>query len=246
MIKSFSVVSALALCGASLCACAEEPAGPPPAVTEALARVIPDEKPDEVRRAPIPGFQEVSYGAQVFYISDDGRYVLQGEVLDLTAQENLTEVRRTALRANLLQSLDPKDTIAFAPAEGVRHVVYVFTDVDCTYCRHLHAEIEEYNALGIEVRYLAFPRAGADSPIYDKMVSVWCAKDRRAALTLAKAGRPVAAANCPNPVRDQLALAASFGVSGTPTLVFADGSSLTGYVPPARLAAYLDGQAAGP
>ena len=248
MIKSLSLVSALTLAVVSLYACAEpaqSKSQPPRAVTEALSRIVPNEEPGDVRAAPIAGFQEVSYGAQIFYISDDGRYALQGELLDLTTLENVTETRRAALRIGLLQALKEKDLIVFAPQGKARHVVHVFTDVDCTYCRRLHAEIEEYNALGIEVRYLAFPRSGADTPLYDKMVSVWCAEDRHAAMTRAKAGRPVTEATCDNPVRAQLELASSFGVNGTPTLVFADGSSLPGYVPPDRLAAYLEAQAAG-
>lgn len=258
MIKPFLSLSAVALCSVMLSACAEPPAetsvatsietpagtsaGTPGTLTNALARIIPDEQPDDIRPAPIPGFHEVSYGAQIFYISDDARFVMQGELLDLDSRENVTENRRAELRLGLLQALDVKDAIIFAPQGETKHVIHVFTDVDCTYCRRLHSEIEEYNARGIEVRYLAFPRSGADTPLYDKMVSVWCAEDRKAAMTRAKNGQTVEAAQCANPVRAQLALAADFGVSGTPTLVFPDGSSLPGYVPAAQLAAYLDAQ----
>ncbi len=266
MIKPFVSLSAVVLCCTILSACAEPPpevspemstempakistktsAETPGVLAEALGRIIPDERPDDIRPAPIAGFHEVSYGAQIFYISDDARYVLQGELLDLSTRENVTETRRATLRVGLLQTLDVRDTIVFAPKGETKYVIHVFTDVDCTYCRRLHAEIDEYNARGIEVRYLAFPRSGADTPLYDKMVSVWCAEDRPAALTRAKNGQAVKATQCDNPVRAQLALAADFGVSGTPTLVFPDGSSLPGYVPAAQLVTYLDAQAAVP
>jgi thiol:disulfide interchange protein DsbC len=246
MIKPLATISAVLLYCAMLPACAQPAADASGALTEALAKIIPGEKPDSIRPAPISGFHEVSYGAQIFYISDDARYVLQGELLDLGARENVTETRRAELRVGLLQALDVNDTIVFAPKGKTKHVIHVFTDVDCTYCRRLHAEIGEYNERGIEVRYLAFPRSGADTPLYDKMVSVWCADDRHAAMTRAKNGQSVKTAQCANPVRAQLALAADFGVNGTPTLVFPDGSSMPGYVPADQLAAYLDAQTAAP
>lgn len=249
MIRKLVFVLALVSGGAAMQGCAAEQANaeskPSAAVATALVRLLP-EGDYTVRPSPITGFQEVAHGAQVFYLSDDGRYALQGELYELETERSLTEERRGELRLALLAALKTEDLIVFAPEEGeTKHVLHVFTDVDCTYCRRLHAEIAEYNALGIEVRYLAFPRSGVDSPVYHKMVSVWCAEDRRAAMTLAKAGDSVPDADCDHPVREQIDLAGSFGVTGTPTLVFPDGSSLPGYVPPAQLAAYLDAQFPG-
>lgn len=230
------------------CAAEDATATPEPsaAVAAALERILPEDGVEyQIRPAPIPGFQEVAYGAQIIYISDDGLHALQGDIYQLDAERNLTEERRSELRLALLVELDEKDLIVFSPEGETRHVVHVFTDVDCFYCRRMHSVIADYNRLGIEVRYLAFPRTGADTPAYDKMVSVWCAEDRRAALTRAKAGDTVPAANCDNPVREHIDIATSFGVSGTPTLVFPDGSSLPGFVPPERLAAFLDDQFSG-
>lgn len=244
MIRKFTF--ALALAGGVVlqgCAAADDATAshePSAAVASVLERILPGEGAYQIRTAPIPGFQEVSYGAQVFYISADGRHVIQGDIYRLDEERNLTEERRGELRLALLKELDEKDLIVFAPEGKPRHVLHVFTDVDCVYCRRMHSLIADYNRLGIEVRYLAFPRSGADSPAYDKMVSVWCAKDRQTALTRAKAGETVPAATCDNPVLEHMDLATAFGVSGTPTLVFPDGSSLPGYVPPERLAAYLD------
>ncbi|MDX9741135.1 MAG: DsbC family protein [Gammaproteobacteria bacterium] len=249
MIRKFTFALALVSGGAVVQGCAAEEAAithePSAAVAAAVERIVPGEGTYQVRPAPIPGFQEVAYGAQILYISDDGRLALQGDIYDLEAERSLTDERRGELRLALLAGLDQDELIVFAPEGESKHVLHVFTDVDCTYCRRMHADIADYNRLGIEVRYLAFPRAGVDSPLYDKMVSVWCAEDRRAAMTQAKAGNTVPAANCDHPVREQIDLAASFGVTGTPTLVFPDGSSLPGYVPPERLAAFLDTQFPG-
>ena len=88
----------------------------------------------------------------------------------------------------------------------------VFTDVDCGYCRKLHMEMDEINALGIEVRYLAFPRAGPGSRSYEKIVSAWCAKDAQQAITELKMGRSIPDRSCANPVMEQYALGQAMGV----------------------------------
>ncbi|MCC6302323.1 MAG: DsbC family protein [Gammaproteobacteria bacterium] len=222
--------------------CAGAAEAVPEAVSKMLAAIIPDQTPDEIRAAPAGGFYEVSYGMETFYISADGRYLLQGDLLDLKTQVNLTEQKRTEQRRVLMRSVKPEDAIVFAPAGKPKYTVYVFTDIDCGYCRQLHKEIKRYNELGIEIRYLAYPRTGIDTPSYYKAVSVWCAEDRKAALTDAKAGRQPPERNCDNPVEAEYSLGSKLGVSGTPTLVFSDGSVLPGYLNPKQLAQYLDAQ----
>jgi thiol:disulfide interchange protein DsbC len=212
----------------------------PAGVRQALEKLTMDHQPDEIRAAPISGFYEVRYGSEIFYISGDGHYAMRGDLVDVTQEKNLTETRRNEVRSALLAKLDDKSAIVFSPRGKVKHTIYAFTDVDCPYCRRMHSEIAQYNQRGIEIRYLAYPRSGPNTPSYYKMVSVWCAGDRRTALTRAKAGQPVAPATCKNPVLDHMALADRFGVSGTPTLVMPDGSVLPGYVPPTELADYLD------
>lgn len=262
MTRTLFLLAALALGAGTLVACAETttptpatptPAAPggaahaadavPDAVTGTLDRVAPGAEPDSIRPAPLAGLWEVRYGAQIVYVSADGRYGFEGDVVDLTTLENLTGAARAEARLALLSGLEG-ETIDFAPAGGARHTVHVFTDVECPYCQRLHHEMERYNELGIEIRYLAFPRHGVESPGYGALVAVWCAEDRQAAMTRAKAGEDLPAADCDNPVRDHLALAADFDVSGTPTLVFSDGTTMPGYVPPDRLAAFLDRQTA--
>ncbi|MBK8163034.1 MAG: DsbC family protein [Gammaproteobacteria bacterium] len=216
----------------------------PEAVRKMLTAIIPDQTPDAVRAAPIGGFYEVTYGAETFYLSADGRYLLQGDLLDLKTQVNLTEKRRSEHRLALMRTVKKEDAIVFSPQDKPRHTVYVFTDIDCGYCRQMHKEMKRYNDLGIEIRYLAYPRTGIDSPSYDKAVSVWCADDRKAALTEAKAGRQPPERRCDNPVDAEFSLGGKLGVNGTPTLVFSDGSMLPGYLNPAQLTQYLNTQLA--
>ena len=215
-------------------------------VTKVVQRMLPGMTPDRVVESPVPGLYEVSFGADVLYVTKDGGYALQGDLINLANKENLTETRRAQGRLQIIKALKEKDMIVFpAKAGNTRHTVTVFTDVDCSYCRKMHSEMADYNKLGITVRYLAFPRSGVDAPSYNKAIGVWCAKDRRAAMTKAKRGDDVELKKCNNPVQTHLAAAERLGVSGTPTLVLEDGTVVPGYLPPDRLGQALDQLAAG-
>ena len=158
------------------------------AIRKALAAVIPEAAPDGIRPAALPGLFEVTYGPEVLYVSEDGRFLVQGHLIDLAARTDLTEQRQGQLRSAALAGLG-EDKMVIFPAAKPRHTITVFTDIDCGYCRKLHNEIKEINELGITVRYLFFPRSGPNTESYYKAQSVWCAEDRRQALTDAKAGQ---------------------------------------------------------
>jgi thiol:disulfide interchange protein DsbC len=176
-------------------------AGTPEArVRDALTKLNPRIGIDRIGPAPFPGFREVVAGGQVVYVSDDGRYLFQGGLLDIDRRKDLSEAAMSKVRAVVLKSMPVSDRIVFAPAGKPKHTVVVLTDVECGYCRKFHSQIAEYNKLGIEVQYMAFPRAGIGSPDFQKMVAVWCADDRRKALTDAKNDHVVAMKTCTNPV----------------------------------------------
>jgi thiol:disulfide interchange protein DsbC len=124
---------------------------------------------------------------------------------------------------------DKPSCFIFSPANP-KYRVTVFTDIDCGYCRKLHAQIADYNKAGISIEYLFFPRAGVGSESFDKAVSVWCASDRRKALTDAKLDKPVASKTCTNPVRMDYDLGQRIGVDGTPAVYMTDGSYIGGYL----------------
>ena len=200
-----------------------------------LGEAIPDAKVTAVNPSPIPGLYEVMLGANVLYMTADGRYTLRGDIFDLKTSSNLTESRRAEARIAALIAEAPR-AIEFAPVNGkVESTVYVFTDVDCGYCRKLHAEVPKLNAAGIAVQYFAFPRAGLKSESYDKAVAVWCAKDPRAALTAAKQGKKPELKKCDNPVAEQFELGHSVGVQGTPAVFTEDGEEIGGYIPAPEL-----------
>jgi len=220
-------------------------AGTPEArVREALRRLDGAIQPSYLGAAPFEGFREVLVGGQILYVSDDGRYLLQATPFDLQTRQFAVSPNLLKHRRELLAQAPRGDRIVFAPANPV-HTVSIFTDVECGYCRKLHQEIGELNAQGVAVEYLAYPRMGLGSQDYKDMVSVWCAADKRKALTEAKAGKKVDARDCKNPVTMQYDLGQQLGVTGTPAIFAADGTQLGGYLPPAQLRQALDQLAAG-
>lgn len=204
-----------------------------------LGEIFPQDPPESIKATPVPEWYEVMYGAEVLYLSADGRYVLQGSLIDLETREDLTEAARMRVRASILKDLDESQMIAFSPPDP-RHTLTVFTDIDCGYCRKFHAEMEQLNGYGIKVRYMMFPRSGANTPSYQKAINVWCAEDQQTSMTRAKAGESVPQADCKNPVKAQLAMGKQLGVTGTPALFTEDGALIPGYRPAKDLADTLD------
>lgn len=200
--------------------------------------------PQDVNTSPIDGWYTVQKGSIVAYVSKDGRYLLQGDLIDLDRQVNLTEESRTNARRELLSTVQDDQVILFSPVE-VKHTVTVFTDVTCTYCRKLHSQIDEYMAEGIAIRYMLYPRNGPASAAWSTSEEVWCAKDRNSALTAAKQDRGFETKKCDaTVVSDHYKLGRDVGLSGTPAIIFEDGTLVSGYLPPAALSMRLQ-QSAG-
>lgn len=214
----------------------------PAAVMDALKQLIKEDI-DKVIITPaaINGLYEVAIGSEVLYVSVDGQHlIVNGDLIETKTRENLTDNKRGDFRKKTLATLNESEMVVFAPKEGeAKYTVNVFTDVDCGYCKKFHQGIDKLTAGGVKVRYLAFPRAGAGSKTYDKMVSVWCAEDRQKAITDAKADRTVPELKCDNPVQKEYELGQNIGVSGTPALLLSDGKLIPGYVPPEQLIAFL-------
>ncbi len=203
------------------------------AVRQALQQLEPSLVVESVAPSPMPGLQEVRLqGGRLLYASPDGRFIINGHLLQLENGRalNLTqqyELRSLAVRIN---GIAREQMVIFSPAQPKTHIT-VFTDTDCGYCQKLHSEVPELNRRGIEVRYLAFPRGGPASPAYQTLANVWCAKDRQQAMNDAKSGRSVPRAECANPVLEQYALGQDIGIEGTPAIVLANGQLIPGYQP---------------
>ena len=207
-------------------------------IQSALQLTLPNLKVDTVKPSALPGLYEVTFGANIVYVDQSARYLLNGDLFDLQEQQSVTATRAEALRAGLLNQVDEQGMIIYA-GKDPQHTVTVFTDISCGYCRKLHSEIEDYLAAGIRVRYLAYPRAGSGSAAAKTAESVWCADDPNQAMTTAKQGGEVAERTCDNPIDEHFALGQQFGISGTPALVLSNGKILPGYVPADKLKAVL-------
>lgn len=235
--KKISRILALTLLAATTGAANADEA----AIKKSLGEFMPGEQIESVQASEIKGLYEVSMGGNIFYASEDGRYLLQGQLFDAVAKKNITESKLSEVRKASLDKVGEQNMIIFKPESG-KHMVSVFTDIDCGYCRKLHSEIDQYMAQGITVRYLFFPRAGKGSDSYKKAVSVWCASDRRQALTAAKKGESLESKSCDNPVDRHMALGEAFGMNGTPMIITAKGNVLPGYVPAAKLVKILESE----
>ncbi|HSD68386.1 MAG TPA: DsbC family protein [Woeseiaceae bacterium] len=208
-------------------------------VRELVSDRFAEIEPQHVNPSPVPGWYTVSKGAIVAYISADGRYLLQGDLIDLEMQTNLSEEARNESRIEMMSAVPRESMIIFSPEE-VRFSVSVFTDIDCTYCRRLHSQIGEYLAQGIEVKYLLYPRNGPASDSWVKAEQVWCADDRNEALTLAKLDKAFETHSCDSSVVSrQYAIGQDVGLRGTPAIVLEDGSLISGYLPAPQLAEAL-------
>jgi thiol:disulfide interchange protein DsbC len=209
-------------------------------VRQAVKNLAANVQIDSIETAPIPGFYQVIAAGQMIYVSTDGKYLMHGDVIDLTRHENVSDAAWSRFRKDELAKVPASQRIVFAPPHP-KYTISVFTDVNCGFCRALHEHVAAFNKEGIAVEYLAWPRegltttAGRPTPTYTEMVSVWCASDRKAAFTAAKEGHAPAPATCVNPVKDQFNLGLKLGVSGTPMIIGPDGSTLGGYVTPEQL-----------
>ena len=204
-------------------------------VKEGLARAFTTQ-PDSLSDAPVAGFYEALYGSEIFYISSDAKHLLRGEIYELETLDNLTEQRRAGGRLKVMDMI-PESSMIVYKAQNEKPRLTVFTDIDCVYCRKLHQDIAQINALGITVRYLAYPRAGLNSPSYDKVVSVWCAADRNTSMDNAKGSGKIEPLKCDAPVSMHMQLAEQLGISSTPSLLLDDGQLQPGYAPPPQLLA---------
>ena len=209
------------------------------AIEKKLKKMLPESiQINSINSTDIKGYYEVNFeGVEPLYVTADGNYLISGDIYLITEEGlvNKSEARRDFQRKALLEGIDVNQFIIFEPKD-VKHNVFVFTDVDCGYCRQFHNQIQEYLDLGIKVNYLAYPRAGIGSDSYRRIVSAWCADDPNYSLTVLKQGGEIKDNVCSaNPVENHFNLGRSIGVQGTPSIVTQEGKMIPGYLPPEEL-----------
>lgn len=211
----------------------------PDTIRDSLGKVLPGFAPTNIQPSAVEGLYAVEIGPQVMFVTADGRFLIDGAIVDLETREDISEQVKAGARLRSLEAVGEDQMVIFA-APDEKHQITVFTDIDCGYCRKLHDQVADYNDLGISVRYLFYPRAGEGSKAYDKAVGVWCNEDRNATLTEAKEGVDVSGQTCVNPVNAHYELGQMMGIRGTPAIITDSGEMIPGYVEPARLGAMLE------
>lgn len=222
--------------GATLAAVAGSANAMTPEELEVKLRELmpPSNKIESVAESAMPGVFEVSVGGRTIYVYGTDGHLLVGEAYDIEKKVTLASIKQGGKVREMLKVADPETMIVMKP-EKTKRVLTIFTDIDCGYCRKLHDDVPGLLEAGIEVRYLMFPRAGLGSGSFAKAVSAWCADDKVTAITAAKRGQDIPAKTCENPVADQYNLGLEVGVTGTPTIIFDDGTVVPGYLPKERL-----------
>jgi thiol:disulfide interchange protein DsbC len=222
-------------------AAAAQAAAPAPAAAAdprvALLKLLPaGSKLEDLRPSPIAGIYEFTQGAEISYLTADGKYFIDGNLYDMKSRDNLTEALRTHARVALINSVPESEMLIFSPPNP-KYTITVFTDVDCAYCRKLHSEMAEINRMGIRVRYMFFPRTGPGTESWKKAEVVWCSPNRNEALTRAKAGATLDMNKicAPTPVKREYELGENIGVRGTPAIITESGDYIAGYMEPREL-----------
>ncbi len=199
------------------------------------------EKQDIVK-SPFKGVYEVitSNPIDSVLVSEDGKYLIQGDVIDLNNKSLIKKSNKIKdLKLTLINSIEDKDKIIYS-AKNEKYTINVFTDVDCPFCKKLHRNMSKMNDLGITVKYLASPLASLHPTAQGKMQKIWCADDRNQAMDDYKINNITPdVEDCKNPVAEQLKLSQKIGVNGTPAIFLSDGTSLPGYMPADKLLAKI-------
>lgn len=198
----------------------------------------------EIQPAPVAGFKTVLTESGVLYVTDDGKHMVQGPLYDVSGAQPVNVTNK--LLDKKVEALVPQMIIYKAPKE--QHVVTIFTDITCGYCRKLHEQMADYNALGITVRYLAFPREGVQGQVETAMKAIWCSADRNKAFDEAMKGdspKMSAPDSCNIDIEQHYKLGILFGIQGTPAILTESGMMIPGYQGPKELKQVLDSQKRG-
>ena len=144
----------------------------------------------EIQSTPVKGLSAVSTDSGTIYITEDGKHVLQGPMYDVSGTHPVNVTNKA-----LVKKLDAlQNEMIIYKAKNEKHVITVFTDITCGYCHKLHQQMQEYNDLGITVRYLAFPRQGLNSKTEKDMQSIWCTGNRKTSFDAAMRGDDITSA----------------------------------------------------
>ena len=197
-------------------------------IRKTVSNAYPDVAIDEIKKID-DNFHEIIINKQIYYATNDGKYLIVGNVINLNTKESITENTKMNQRLSIIDSIDMKNFMIFKPKK-TDHILTIFTDTSCPYCQKLHNEIPDLLENNIEIRYVLFSRNGNDVDAYQQLVSAWCSADKVDALEDLFAGDILDdISNCENPIARNFDYAGSLSVEGTPTIFLEDGRIIPGY-----------------
>ena len=197
-------------------------------IRKALAERIPQlAQIDEVTATPMQGLYEVRIGTDLYYTDAGGNYLIQGELIDTKARRNLTEDRVNKLTAIDFKSLPFNDAFKVVHGKGERQIA-IFEDPNCGYCKRFEKDMQKVDNVTMHV--FLYPILSPDSA--EKSRNIWCAKDRAVAWQdhMLKDVTPAAASCDVKALERNLQLGRKHKITGTPTIIFADGSRVPGAI----------------
>ena len=204
-------------------------------MTDLLKLRLGDNTVSEPVKTPVDGIYQAISGLKFAYLTKDGRYAFVGRLIDLEQGLDLTDIAKRELVKAEMNLFASEDKAIFPAIGAEKAVINIFTDTSCYTCKKLFAEIPNLQAAGISIQYLPFPDEGLNSPGYETLRQVWCAKDRAKALTIGKGleAGSLPAGNCIDGdlVDKAYALGNRVGVVGTPAIFKQNGKQIKGYVP---------------
>ena len=223
--------------------CSQIEKDPAQLIEEQLSKIIPIElNIESIKESQLPNFYEVKLSdGSFFYVEQGGQYLVLGDIFEISNEElvNLSREKNYSKAKKMLQKIDETSLIKFSPKE-IKYKIYVFTDVDCGFCRKFHNQISSYLDEGIQVNYLAFPRSGTESETYKKMSIAWCSANKQEVLTGLKEDKSFEQIDCEdNPIKTHFELAKSIEIQGTPTIISQSGFTIPGYIEAKELIKYL-------
>ena len=210
-------------------------------IRKTVSNAYPDVAIDAIKKID-DNFHEIIINKQIYYATNDGKYLIVGNVINLNTKESITENTKMNQRLSIIDSIDMKNYMIFKPKK-TDHILTIFTDTSCPYCQKLHNEIPDLLENNIEIRYVLFSRNGNDVDAYQQLVSAWCSDDKVDALEDLFAGDILDdISNCENPIARNFDYAGSLSVEGTPTIFLEDGRIIPGYQNYENILAFINKQ----
>ena len=185
-------------------------------------------------------FHEIIINNQIYYATNDGKYLIIGNVINLETKESITENTKMKQRLSVIEDIKEENLIIYKPVK-TDYVLTVFTDTSCPYCQKLHDEIPKLLENSIEVRYVLFSRNGEEVEAYKQLVFAYCSENKLESIERLFAGDILDDVDsCVNPLNENYKYASLLSVEGTPTIFLEDGRIIPGYQNSENILAFIN------